>query len=342
MAEYKDAGHRPHAHHPMEEPQVPIDRGPSGLSVDLKAWGPRPWDALKRTLYDESQANWGEHPSRTTEDAWTPEHEAVVENLFAGGSLPQPLELISFAFEIDGCSRATTHQLVRTRIGAGFMQHGGRDNDWRHRRWTLPETIARASESVSGTGDADPVSCLSNDGRVALARYLHHHQNETLLARIHDVLYACKELYAILVDAGIPWQDARRLLPMGTQTFICANYTYPALAGVLANRLEHVMDWEINCVAQLMLRQVKMKCPELMSRYLGSHSDKAQSAKFAGLESWPPDGKWPVPTAQADLVRTHRAIQNPFWVLSPSSMAGGPIEWIATNGTYPEEARGTQ
>ena len=340
MADYKDAGHRAHAHHPQETPDVPMDRGPYGLSVELKAWGPQPWELLKRTLYDESQANWGEHPSHSERETWTDRHEAIVENLFAGGSLPQPLELISFAFEIDGCSRATTHQLVRTRIGAGFMQHGGRDNDWRHRRWTLPETVARASEQMSGSLRSNLVSCLTNDGKIAIDRYLRHYQEETLIRRIHDLLYECKELYALLVDAGIPWQDARRVLPMGTQTFICANYTYPALAGVLANRLEHVMDWEINCVAQLMLRELKMKCPPLMSRHLGSHSDKARSAKFAGLESWPPDGKWPVPPHQHDVPRTHHAIQNPFWVLSPASMDGAPIQWIETNGTYPDEARG--
>jgi hypothetical protein len=27
----------------------------------------------------------------------------------------------------------------------------------------------------------------------------------------------------------------------------------------------------------------------------------------------------------------------PFFVLHPDSMAGGPIEWIPTNGKYPHE-----
>jgi thymidylate synthase ThyX len=140
-----------------------------------------------------------------------------------------------------------------------------------------------------------------------------------------------------LVDAGIPWQDARRVMWMGTQTYIHDQYNYLALQGVLANRLEHIMDWEFNCVAQLMLREVKMQCPPLFSKYLGSHSDKAKAAKFAGLESWPPDGKWPVPDAVKDLPRQHTAEQMPFFVLHPSSMAGGPIKWIVTNGTYPHE-----
>jgi thymidylate synthase ThyX len=321
-----------------------MDRGPFGLFVELKAWGPQPWQTLKETLYDESQANWGEHPSHARHETWTDRHEATVENLFAGGSLPQPLELISFAFEIDGCSRATTHQLVRTRIGAGFMQHGGRDNDWRHRGWTMPETIARANDAnFNYDGDADPRTCCITDWE-PLIQYMKSagfEMGDTLRDAISLHLHRGKQLYSALVDAGIPWQDARRLLPMGTQTFICANYTYPALSGVLANRLEHVMDWEINCVAQLMLREIKMKCPKMMSRHLGSHSDKAKAAKFAGLESWPPDGKWPDPGRRhQDLPRTHYATQNPFWVLAPESLEGEPIRWIETNGTYPDEARG--
>ena len=136
------------------------------------------------------------------------------------------------------------------------------------------------------------------------------------------------------------------------------------------------MDWEINCVAQLMLREVKMKCPPLLSKYLGSHSDLAGQDKFAGLQSWPPVGKYPNPyerckncghakinhkpdTAWPDtcevcersnhscsgyvpadtLPREHRPEQNPFWVLHPDSMNGGPIRWIPTNGRFPEEAR---
>jgi hypothetical protein len=154
---------------------------------------------------------------------------------------------------------------------------------------------------------------------------------------------------------------------------------------VLANRLEHIMDWEFNCVAQLMLREIKVKCPPLLSKYLGSHSDRAKAARFAGLESWPPDRKYPSPYDDCSLCdhagihhreydgevnyvpsgeticsvcenegafmhapmhrfvpkdrlpRQHRPEQMPFFVLHPDSMAGGPIQWISTNGQYPHE-----
>lgn len=334
-------------------------------------------------MYDFMQANWGEHPSRTYDrtpiyapDARVPEPWAsrtgwtrlrdderdYVTSAFAGKTLPQVLEGTVFWFTIDGCTRACTHQMVRVRIGAGFSQHGGRDNDWRHRRWTVPETVKRVIEAQNGTLGDDRLPVMGDQDTLAV-------KAPNIMGRIHDLRCEMQQLYADLVDIGVPFQDARRLLPMGTQTYLHAHYTYPALAGLLANRLEHVMDWEINCVAQLMFRQLHLHCPPLMTQFLGSHSDRARVAKFAGLESWPPDGKYPNPyercahcehpksnhlfgvgddvqcescdcasyTPCDTLPRLHSPLQNPFWVLTPDALRGGPVEWIPSNGTYPWE-----
>jgi len=75
------------------------------------------------------------------------------------------------------------------------------------------------------------------------------HRADNIRDAIENHLMRTRELYAALVDAGIPWQDARRVLPIGMQTYIHDQYNYLALSGVLTNRLEHVMDWEHNCVA---------------------------------------------------------------------------------------------
>lgn len=443
---YEDVKHRPHAVHTGEEPENPITEGPESLHVTLDRWGPI--DNLFSSMYDALQANWGESPSRTINrkvrieiegDERVPDEEIAdrtdwdllladerdyIESCFAGKTLQQVLEGITFDFCLDGVSRAFTHQNVRTRLGAGFMQHGGRDNDWRHRGWTMPETIRRAcvedfnrhrgsteahyamAEPEFLATDFELRSCI-NDWK-PIDAYLgqkpvfdgdeSYGSDPTLRAAIARHILQGRELYAALVDAGIPWQDARRVLFMGMQTYIHDQYNYLALQGMLANRLEHIMDWEHNCVAQLMLREIRMKCPPLLSKYLGSHSDKAQQAKFAGLESWPPDRKYPSPyddcktcghagsmhmayataakiseryhpeagTFPGEMVcgqceregnrakvsplhrfvpvdrlqRQHRAEQNPFFVLHPDSMAGGPIVWIPTNGQYPHEVIG--
>lgn len=433
MADYADAKHRDHAIHTGEVPENTITEGPRSLRVTLDRWGPV--EGLFTSMYDALQANWGDFPSRTVhrgfDGNWTratdvrvPEEAMAVhtgwavltdserdyiEMCFAGKTLQQVLEGITFDFCIDGVSRAFTHQNVRTRLGAGFMQHGGRDNDWRHRPWTMPETIRRmcvthesshrtaAGFFITNDNQQELKHCITDWG--AIFKYLNELPDNTdgfsmptIREAIDDHIMRCRVLYSALVDAGIPWQDARRVLPIGMQTYIHDQYNYLALSGVLANRLEHIMDWEFNCVAQLMLREIKMKCPPLLSKYLGSHSDKAGRAKFAGLESWPPDRKYPSPYDICDtcahsidrhtpiqgstesqcsaceamnqeakrsgrrvhsdpplpstmhtvklrdtLPRQNRREQNPFFVLAPAAMAGGPIEWISTNGEYPHE-----
>jgi thymidylate synthase ThyX len=360
---FKDSGHRPHAVHTGEEPRNPILKGPEGITVTLDTWGPR--HNLFPTLYDMLQSNWGDAPSRTSdrycdmmiapendeptevlrhmtgECKLSTEEMAYVESLFAGRTLPQAKELITFAFTVDGVSRTCTHQLVRTRIGAAFMQHGGRDNDWRHRPWRMPETIRRACEHFEDDPPDDGKAHCIIDWQPILDETSISSDNggpSTLEALIEDYLSYGRHIYAALVDAGIPWQDARFLLPDGMTTYIHGVYNYAALEGMLTKRLEHIMQWEINCVAQLMVREIKMKCPELLSKYLMSLSDKQQRDAFSGLESWTPVGKYPMRSGHdLDLPRTHRPEQNPFWVLHPDSMAGGPVQWIPTNGTYPKE-----
>lgn len=424
--DYQDAGHRPHARHTGETPRNEIKEAPYHLSVTLDTWGPV--DNLFPAMYDALQANWGDEPSRMVEaddsDApvelwpqtlfdmqrktgWTSlskNQRAYVESCFARRTLQQVLERITFSFLVDGCTRACTHQLVRSRIGSAMMQHGGRDNDWRHRPWVMPETIRRACLESENSLDArryvdgnlkSPITSFApiND---LLERYDNEDADPlTLRTMIEWYLRTGRDLYAALVDAGIPWEDARRLLWMGTATYIHIDYNYIAFRDMQANRLEHVMDWEINCVAQLMQREVRMKCPPIFSKYLGSASDLAGQAKFAGLQSWPPDGKYPNPYERCSLCghafanhkpdpdmvfagreketghiyecevcvrngtpkspegfkvnplhtydpvdslpREHRPEQNPFWILHPDSMNGGPIKWIPTNGTYPHE-----
>lgn len=382
MPDYADARHRPYSTHYGEPFATPIARGPEALIVTLDSFTQHP--NLFPGIYDALQANWGERPSRTVNNSCTfvGNHEELVAHdnswehktgwckllldqreyvtaCFAGKTLQQVLEGISFYFSVDGCSRAFTHQYVRTRLGAGFMQHGGRDNDWRQRGWTMPETIARTCDASDIKQREDLEGDLPNpgypghiNGRVVPVKDWGPIQ-ELLkgeadafgledLPRLRDVianyLDAGKEIYSALVDAGIPWQDARRLLWMGTQTYIHAEYNYVALKGVLANRLEYIMDWEINCVCQLMLREITMKCPPLFAQFLGSHSDIKKLAAFSKLESWPADGKWPVPDDAKGLDRQHRPEQMPFFVLHPDSMAGGEIRWLWTNGNYGDAA----
>jgi thymidylate synthase ThyX len=202
----------------------------------------------------------------------------------------------------------------------------------------MPETLRRAITEFDEGGRKlnGRASCIVNSK--PLQQLVD--QDEAAL-QLHDVIEnhvaEGKRIYAALVDAGIPWQDARRLLPIGTQTYIHGIYNFVSLRDFLGNRMEFIMDWEINCVAQLMYREVLMQCPPVIGKYLGSHSDRQRRAAFAGLDSWPPDEKYEPTIDQSRLPRQHRSSQMPFWVLAQSSLDGGPVKWIPTNGTYPHD-----
>lgn len=334
MSERKDSGHRPWADHKNEKPNFKINDGPEGLHVSLDAWGPS--ENLYSSIYNQIQSNWGDAPSQIKTDSdLTPEQMAYVEGCISGKTIPNVLEAVSTMWTVAGVSRAFTHQFVRTRLGASFMQHGGRDNDWRHRNWRMPETIRRACLAEKGQLPQDLLDCIIDWG--VLDTYLSQQPEDGLRSVIENYIQKGKELYSALVDAGIPWQDARRVLHMGTETYIHANYNFLALKGLCANRLEHVNDWEINCVTQLMVREVRMKMPQLFGKYLLSHSDIQKRAAFAGLDSWAPDQKYPAPWKQSE--RKFRPEQNPFFVLTDEAMNGGEIEWVKTNGTYPGKER---
>lgn len=331
MDQRKDEGHRPWADHEGESPNFKINKGPEGIKVTLDAWGPD--DNIYAKIYNQIQSNWGDAPSEIQRDEdLSPSQMAYVESCIAGKTIPNVLEAVSTMWTIDGVSRAFTHQFVRTRLGVSFMQHGGRDNDWRHRNWKMPETIRRACLEQEGILPEELKSCIID--WAVLDSYL---CGGRLRRFITQYLQVGKELYSALVDAGIPWQDARRILPIGTETYIHANYNFLALKGFCANRLEHVNDWEVNCVAQLMVREVRMKMPTLFGKYLRSHSDALGKAAFAGLDSWAPDQKYPASWKQSE--RKFRPEQNPFFVLSEESLNGAPIVWIPTNGTFPGRER---
>src|SRR5690606_10018572 len=87
------------------------------------------WDDLT------SPAEWRDTVVRGSEDAWT-----IAQRAMAGQVLPNTLESIPATFGFSGISRATTHQLVRTRVGAVFGQQGGRDNNWSNYNLRLPQT----------------------------------------------------------------------------------------------------------------------------------------------------------------------------------------------------------
>ena len=146
-----------------------------------------------------------------------------------------PLEQVWFEFAISGVSRAFSHQFVRHRVGISFEQQSQRyvvfkGGDFPH---TVPETVRKA-------GYEDKLrQAFADIGR----------------------------LYQEMVDAGIPAEDARFLIPNAAHTNFKVTVNLQALLHICDLRLCTRAQWEFRKVASLMRAEVNRVAPEL-ARYL--------------------------------------------------------------------------
>ncbi len=142
------------------------------------------------------------------------------------------LEHASFTFGIEGVSRVTTHQLVRHRI-ASFSQQSQR--------------------YVSHKDQFDAVFPPSIDA------------NPLMKERFADQLRLIHQLYAEMVDAGIPAEDARYILPNATESKIMVTMNARELFHFFRLRCCERAQWEIRAMALEMLKLVKVVAPVIFA-----------------------------------------------------------------------------
>lgn len=138
------------------------------------------------------------------------------------------LEHASFTFGIEGISRATSHQLVRHRIASYSQQSQRYVTHTTRFSAVTPPTIAERPE---------------------------------LAARFEEQLAALHETYAALVEAGIPAEDARYILPNAAETKVIMTMNARELLHFFGLRCCERAQWEIRAMAVEMLRLVKGVAP---------------------------------------------------------------------------------
>jgi thymidylate synthase (FAD) len=146
-----------------------------------------------------------------------------------------PLEQVWFEFAISGVSRAFSHQFVRHRVGISFEQQSQRYVTYKggHFPYTVPETVRKAGFEEKMNGLFDEVAGL----------------------------------YDEMVQAGVPAEDARFLLPNATNTNFKITVNFQSLLHICDLRLCTRAQWEFRKVAALMRAEVMRVVPEL-GRYL--------------------------------------------------------------------------
>lgn len=203
-----------------------IDKGTAAINVML-------WDLVNPQDEAQKVANF----YRSTWDSLyqdiervrAPEDWQTAQDAMSGKVLPNCLEAVKLTFGIEGVSRASTHQLVRSRVGVGFGQQGGRDNNWSDFNFRRPTTW--------------------NNTSIDLVR------------RTDELVQELDILYQDLLANGVPFQDARYILPMGLETALVGTYNLLALKGTLQRRLCNRMMWETNFIARRMADETVRALP---------------------------------------------------------------------------------
>ena len=160
------------------------------------------------------------------------EQESLLRKILDLGHL-SVLEHAVFSFGVEGISRACSHQLVRHRV-ASFSQQSQR--------------------YVSHTDRFEAVTPPSLVDAPKLASRF-----EAMLDDIHD-------LYRDMIDAGIPAEDARFLLPNAATTKIVITMNARELRHFFLLRSCRRAQWEIQIMAKEMLHQARLAAPLLFAK----------------------------------------------------------------------------
>lgn len=151
-------------------------------------------------------------------DPDAPEDEGDWEEMLKGG-LQTALESQTIIFEVTGVARAATHQIVRSRRAA-FHQQSMRASYFGERPdFRMPASVAR-----------DPVT------REAF---------EKAIVAVHDA-------YRIACERDVSYQDARYILPTGTETYIMCEYNVREFLALYAYRACSMFQWEICSIVREM------------------------------------------------------------------------------------------
>ncbi|HIQ00182.1 TPA: FAD-dependent thymidylate synthase [Candidatus Bipolaricaulota bacterium] len=163
--------------------------------------------------------------SHRSEGKATPEADAkLIRRLIELGH-ESVLEFATATFLVEGISRAAANQLTRHRL-ASFVQESQRYVDVRERGLVRPPTFSE------------------DQWRKAVS--LHRR---------------AVELYQNLISAGLPKEDARYILPIGTETRLTVSANFREWRHIIRLRGSRAAQWEIRQLAREVLRILKQHAP---------------------------------------------------------------------------------
>lgn len=175
----------------------------SHSAIDAKLIGWPDQEAIKDVFTNFAFSSWFKDFSAIADDSIKAEAAA---DLASGRILGQGLESCSFSFVLSGMSLHNSHAIVRTRIGACYLQQSQAVKDFRHSAVLIPPALHK----VEGLVDQFMKSAL--DGKLGYARAM---------------------------DSGIiAIDDARSFLPKTIPVWINCTFSLPSLLQIYSKRTD--------------------------------------------------------------------------------------------------------
>ena len=168
----------------------------------------------------------------TTGQVATDKQQALVRKVIESGH-GSTIEHIVFTFAISGVTRTLSHQLVRHRAGVAFDQQSQRYVNYKRPAYMVPTTVQDAPPEL----------------------------RERFVAEMDDSL----AFYGELLEAGVPGEDARFVMPNATRTNLIMTANLRALIHMSGLRLCTMAQWEIRRLFQLVRHEIFAVSPFLGS-----------------------------------------------------------------------------
>ena len=155
------------------------------------------------------------------------------------------LEHFTMTFAVSGVSRALTHQLVRHRL-ASYSQQSQRYVDMEEFEYITPASM---------------------DDRVIAEYDFFRNRNAyvPLREKYADIMEYLRQCYKSMVDAGVPEEDARYILPNACCTNIILTVNARELRHIAEERMCARSQWEIRELVTKMVKQAKEVAPTLFA-----------------------------------------------------------------------------
>jgi len=175
-----------------------------------------------RTCYSELRPE--EIFARAADGRVAPEKQQDLVRKVIESGHGSTIEHIVFTFAISGVTRTLSHQLVRHRAGLAFDQQSQRYVNYKRPAYMVPGTIQDAPPEL----------------------------RERYVAEMDESL----AFYSELLEAGVPGEDARFVMPNATRTNLVMTTNLRALIHMSGLRLCTMAQWEIRRLFQLIRHEV--------------------------------------------------------------------------------------